>query len=66
MKKKTTKIYYRVRFRNVGADEPGYAWFRTEKAAQNFYNSRDYVDDPVAVTVTDPQRQADIESVCDD
>lgn len=66
MKKKTAKIYYRVRFCNWGADEPGYAWFRTEKAAKAFSDGRDHVDDPVAVKVTDPRRQADIESVCDD
>jgi hypothetical protein len=63
---KLAKTYFRVRYQNLGADEPGIAWFKTREAAQNFYNSRDYVDDPVAVTVTDPRRQADIESVCDD
>ena len=52
---KKTLTAYKVTFRNWGADKESTSYFKTLGKATEFYNSRDYIDKPVKIKITEKQ-----------
>jgi hypothetical protein len=58
------KTFYSVTYRNWGTDSVSEAWFDNKKAADKFYDSRDYVDAPVVHRTSSPQKIVEYTELC--
>lgn len=64
MSRREVKVFWSVRFRNWGADSAGTAWFNNEEEANDFYNSRNYVDPPVSHYVSAQKTIEELNELC--
>jgi hypothetical protein len=59
-----TKTFYSVKYCNWGADAPSHAWFDKKKAADKFYDSRNYVDSPIAHRTSSQRKIEEYNELC--
>ena len=52
---KNSITVYKVTFRNWGADKEQASYFKTLEKANEFYNSRDYIDKPEKARISEEQ-----------